>query len=85
MNKELIFLDTLKIKRFGNYILVLQVYGEYNEKEIIKDVFNVSFEYEIDNFSSTLDIFETYNEDEAIKFFNMLVEKIKITNGIEEI
>lgn len=70
------FVDTLEIRTFGRWHILLQEYDEEG-----KSIFNVSVECEVDEtYSQTIDLFESYSLKLATKFFEKLKNNIEKTN-----
>ena len=69
--KQLGFNETLEQRDYGNFILLGQSYTEFDdETNEEKDIYNVSIEYIVDeNYSQTLDLFESYDLEETEKYF----------------
>lgn len=83
--KQLDFNETLKRKDYGNFILLEQSYTEFDdETNEEKDIYNVSIEYIVDeNYSRTLDLFESYDLEETEKYFNMVANNIEKVAGLK--
>ena len=83
--KQLGFNETLEQRDYGNFILLGQSYTEFDdETEEEKDIYNVSIEYIVDeNYSQTLDLFESYDLEETEKYFNMIANNIEKVAGLK--
>lgn len=83
--KQLEFNETLERKDYGNFILLEQSYTEFDdETNEEKDIYNVSIEYIVDeNYSQTLDLFESYDLEETEKYFNMVANNIEKVTGLK--
>lgn len=84
--KELEFCQTEKIKGFGNFLILMQTYVEFDdETNEDREIYNVSIEHKVDiSYSETLDIYESYDYQEASKYFDNLVLSIEKTISIKE-
>jgi hypothetical protein len=82
---ELEFDNVLNFDGFEDWTIVLQQYTEYNgEKE--RQIYNVAIKFDIDWQTRTLDLFETYELDEATNYYEMIVNNInKVEHTREEV
>ncbi len=83
--KQLGFNETLEQRDYGNFILLGQSCTEFDdETNEEKDIYNVSIEYIVDeNYSQTLDLFESYDLEETEKYFNMIANNIEKVTGLK--
>ena len=83
--KQLGFNETLEQRDYGNFILLGQSYTEFDdETNEEKDIYNVNIEYIVDeNYSQTLDLFESYDLEETEKYFNMIANNIEKVTGLK--